>query len=171
MRITHTKEWWVQPHDLPTLQILVLLALSSSILEKTFRRLQCLRLSRYHNQFNSIGMQFVNVKPYKCPSLYRICILLAFITLGPPAAVLALALGAVGVIIGLPALIYVNTSCYQRTCCEFLMLPIVCVVLSPISVVVLSLGLAFCLAVGAIGIIPYGIYCLVDWCRYRWFGL
>jgi CBS-domain-containing membrane protein len=91
-------------------------------------------------------------------------IILAAILFGPVALAVGLAVGFVGLVFSLPALIYCNTRCYHGgSLCEAFILVIACIVLAPLSLATIIIGVAL----GSIVLIPYGIWVFVDWCRNR----
>ncbi|CAD8044946.1 unnamed protein product [Paramecium primaurelia] len=123
-----------------------------------------------YNIFGCPGMQFTQRDPFKYPNLYRFIAILLILILGPPLFILALVLGFIILVIGLPVIFYMNYVPYHQfeeySCCRktfiIIFFIIVCPLLSPICFLLVILGIGVAIIVG----IPYCIYLFIDWLRY-----
>ncbi|CAD8128810.1 unnamed protein product [Paramecium sonneborni] len=123
-----------------------------------------------YNIFGCPGMQFTHRDPFKYPILYRIIAILLILILGPPLFIVALVLGFIILVIGLPVIFYMNYVPYHQfeeySCCKktfiIIFFIIVCPATSPICFLLVILGIGVAIIVG----IPYCIYLFIDWLRY-----
>ena len=114
------------------------------------------------NIFGCPGMQFSQRDPYSHPALTRFFYITGFILLSP----LLLLIGIISLIIGLPALIYMNSkpskhygeySCCKKYC-TILLIIFACIIFMPLSFVVVC----FMIIVGILGF-PYFLYLFIRW--------
>ncbi|CAD8133537.1 unnamed protein product [Paramecium octaurelia] len=123
-----------------------------------------------YNIFGCPGMQFTQRDPFKYPNLYRFIAILLILILGPPLFIVALVLGFIVLVIGLPVIFYMNYVPYHQfdeySCCKkttiIIAFIIACPLLSPICFLLVILGIVVAIIVG----IPYCIYLFIDWLRY-----
>lgn len=114
------------------------------------------------NIFGCPGMQFSQKDPYSHPAFTRFLYISSLILLSP----LLILIGIIGLIIGLPALIYMNrtpsTRFAQYSCCEkyciIQLIIFACIIFMPLSLIVVCFMIIVCI----LGF-PYFLYLFIRW--------